>query len=177
MPSPKLVSPPRSCWDSPEQEIDVKMVLFSSPMSSASPSRSHSAPHPTLTSCCPNRQTPILGERSGLQTPCIWGWLTETELLLGKSSAGKKPPLLRLCSRGQAPRVTRGLHTHPHPLGPPARAATAEQRQDKEPGQAGGDPPSPAVHRGCLGTGACPRAWRAQPQPGWQPAGRANLQG
>lgn len=114
--------------------------------------------------------------------PGPWDGSQKQSHCLGKAAWGKKPPLLSLSSRGEAPSVTQGLHTPILiPVGPPARSATSEQRQDKEPGQAGGHSPpqAPAMHSGSLGTVACPRALKAQPPPhrGWQPAGRANLQG
>lgn len=147
MQSPELLSPLCSCWGSPKQEIDVKMFFFPSPMSSASPSRSHSAPHSTLTFCCPNRPTPKvehhLGAFRALQTPCILGWLTETELLLGKSSMGEKPPLLGLSSRGQAPSVTWRPHTHPHPRGAPCPQPPRSSVRTRSWAKPGVRPPSP----------------------------------
>lgn len=124
-------------------------MVFSSPMSSASPSRSHSDPPTSLSpSAVPKDRPPgsnIIWEHSGPKIPCVLGWLIETELLLGKSSVGEKPPLLSLSPRGQAPRVARRPRTPILiPVGPPAPSATSEQRQDKEPSQAGGcSPPSP----------------------------------
>lgn len=154
-------------------------------MSSAPPRGSHSDPSTPLSpSAVPKDRPPgpnIIWEHSGPKIPWILGWLIETELLLGKSSVGEKPP------------SSASLPENKHPLSPGGQAHPSSSPWDPLPLQSppnsvrtrslaklGGAPPqAPAMHSGSLGTVACPRALKAQPSPhrGWQPAGSANLQG
>lgn len=142
MQSPKLLSSPCPCWDSPKQEIDVKMGVLITYELCLSRWVSFS-PHPPLTFHCPRVENHLGAFRA---QDCLdlgmahRNRATAWEKLQGGKASSPQPLLQR-----KAPSVTQRLNTPTLiRVGPPARSATSEQRQDEEPGQAGGhSPPSP----------------------------------